>query len=396
MDCAEIAIMATIPDIEREFREMNVIPRHICDIGKFSSNPEKSYTLPSHYYIDPQIYDREKEAIFFKSWNYACHVSQVTEAGSFVTCQVADQSIAVVRGHDGVLRAFYNVCSHRAHELLKGCGRSNIITCPYHAWTYHMDGKLRSAIGQKRVEGFAQEEFGLKPVKLEEFAGFVFVNLDPAAGPFAGATGSLAGDISEYCSNVPDLKFAHRLTYEIKANWKNVVENFLECYHCTVAHPAFVDLVDIENYRTKTYGIYSSHISPPGRPDNAAYQFSESQMRNFAAWWLWPNVTFNVFPGAPNITVLHIMPTGPETTREHFDFFFLDEKPSESEQQAIQYVDTVLQIEDIGLVESVQRGLHSKGYNQGRLMVDGDRSFNSEHGLHHLHTLVLKQLGDLP
>lgn len=374
---------------------MNVISRHICDIGKFDRDPEKSYTVPAHYYTDPGIYEREKEAIFFKSWNYGCHVSQVSEPGSFATCMIADQNIAIMRGHDGVLRAFYNVCSHRAHELLKGCGKANIVTCPYHAWTYHTDGRLRSAIGQKRVEGFAAEEFSLKEVRIEELSGFVFVNLDPDALPLSAEVGSLATDIQGYCSNVSDLKFAHRLTYELKANWKNVVDNFLECYHCSVAHPAFVDLVDIKNYRTKTYGIFSSHISPPGRSDNTAYQLPDGQEGNFAAWWLWPNLTINVFPGPANVTVLHIMPTGPETTLEHFDVFLLNEKPSETEWQAIKYIDEVLQPEDIGLVESVQRGLHSKGYHQGRLMVDQARSFNSEHGLHHFHSLVLKRLGDL-
>jgi choline monooxygenase len=374
---------------------MNVIPRHVCDIGKFDRDPEKSYTIPAQYYTDPAIYEREKEAIFFKSWNYACHVSQVAEPGSFVTCMVADQNIAVMRGQDGVLRAFYNVCSHRAHELLKGCGKANIITCPYHAWTYHMDGRLRTAVGQKRVEGFEAQEFGLRPVRLEEYAGFIFVNLDQDASPFRDQAGTLAADMAQYCDVVPTLKFAHRLTYELKANWKNVVDNFLECYHCSAAHPAFVDLVDIQNYRTKTYGIYSSHISPPGRSDNTAYQLPAGEERDFAAWWVWPNVTFNIFPGAPNITVLHIMPTGPETTKEHFDVFLLEDKPSESEWQAIRYIDEVLQPEDIGLVESVQRGLHSKGYSQGRLMVDKDRTFNSEHGLHHFHAMVLEKLGDL-
>eukprot|EP01036_Dinobryon_divergens_P006873 gene6873-9134_t len=213
---------------------MNVVARHLCDIGKFDANPEKSYTVPARYYTDPAIYEREKEAIFFKSWNYACHVSQVAEPGSYVTCKVADQNIAVMRGQDGVLRAFYNVCSHRAHELLTGCGKATMVTCPYHAWTYHMDGRLRTAIGQKRVEGFEAKEFGLKAVGLEEYAGFVFVNLDLAAAPLAAGAGSLAQDIAGYCSDVPALKFAHRLTYEIKANWKNVVDNFLECYHCSV------------------------------------------------------------------------------------------------------------------------------------------------------------------
>ncbi len=374
---------------------MNVVSRHTCDLGKFDTDPERSYTLPKGYYTDPAIFEREKEEIFFKAWSYACHAGQVAAPGDFVTCKVADQSVAVVRGQDGVLRAFYNVCSHRAHELFQGCGKAKIVTCPYHAWTYHTDGRLRSAIGQKKVEGFAAEEFALKPVRLEEYAGFVFVNLDPAAPSLAAEAGTLAQDIQGYCADVPALKFAHRLTYEIKANWKNVVDNFLECYHCSVAHPAFVDLVDIKHYHTKTYDLYSSHISPPGRADNKAYQIPDGPATNFAAWWLWPNVTFNVFPGPANITVLHIMPTGPETTLEHFDFFFLQDQPTEAEMQAIKYVDEVLQVEDIGLVESVQRGLHSRGYNQGRFMVDKERSFNSEHGLHHFHSLVLNRLGDL-
>ena len=374
---------------------MNVISRHLCDLGRFDADPAKSYTIPANYYIDPAIYEREKEAIFFKAWTYAAHVSQLEASGDYVTVRIADQNIVVMRGQDGVLRAFYNVCSHRAHELLQGCGRAKLITCPYHAWTYHTDGRLRSAVGQKRVDGFEAEEFALKQVRVEEYAGFVFVNLDPDAPALATQAGTLSEDIKGYCADVPALKFAHRLTYEIKANWKNVVDNFLECYHCSIAHPAFVDLVDIKNYKTETFDIYSSHISPAGRADNTAYRIPDGPSSNFAAWWLWPNVTFNVFPGPANITVLHIQPTGPETTLEHFDFFFAESTPSDDERQAIEYLDKVLQPEDIGLVESVQRGLHSRGYNQGRLMVDKDRSYNSEHGLHHFHALVLKSLGDL-
>lgn len=372
---------------------MNILQR---DIGKFSRDPEKSWMLPKHYYIDPEVYEREKEAIFAKVWNYACHKSQILEPGSYATCMVADQNIAVLRGQDGALRAFYNVCSHRAHELLTGCGKAKLITCPYHAWTYHMDGRLRTAVGQKRVEGFEAEEFGLKPVKVEEYADFIFVNLDPHARPLRELAGNLEAEMRKYCPDLSKLKFARRLTFELKANWKNVADNFLECYHCSTAHPAFVDLVDIQNYRTKTYGIYSSHMSPPGRSNNAAYCFTPGQDSVFAAWWLWPNLTFNVFPGPGNISVLHMMPTGPETVREHFDVFYLDETPTASEEDAIRYIDTVLQPEDIGLVESVQRGLHSRGYAQGRFMIDKERTFNSEHGLHHFHSLVLEALGDLP
>ena len=127
---------------------MNVIPRHACDLGRFDADPEKSWTIPKSYYTDPAVYEREKEAIFFRSWNYVCHSGQVAEPGAYHTIQIADQNVVVLRGQDGVLRAFYNVCSHRAHELLSGCGHTRMITCPYHAWTYHTDGRLRSAVGQ--------------------------------------------------------------------------------------------------------------------------------------------------------------------------------------------------------------------------------------------------------
>jgi len=367
-----------------------------ASVNRFHRDPERSYTLPASVYFDPAVYAREKEAIFYRSWNFAGHVEQLRDAGSYVTCQIADQGIFVMRGKDGTLRGFYNVCSHRAHELLKGCGTAKVIVCPYHAWSYHSDGRLRTARGSEKMAEFDAGEFCLKPVQVEELCGFVFVNLDPQAPSLKQESGAFESEMRRYCPEIDRLVHSHRLTYELKANWKNVVDNFLECYHCSPAHPAFVDLVDIKNYRTVTHGIYSSHIAPAGRADNAAYHIPEGTPTDFAAWWLWPNVTFNAFPGPPNMTMLHIMPTGPETTLEHFDLYSLDKTPSDCEREAMKYIDKVLQPEDIGLVESVQRGLHSRGYHQGRLVVDKDRTHLSEHGVHHFHGLVLEALGELP
>jgi phenylpropionate dioxygenase-like ring-hydroxylating dioxygenase large terminal subunit len=364
--------------------------------SRFHRDPERSYTLPASDYFDPEVYAREKEAIFYRSWNFVGHGEQLRAPGSYVTCAIADQNIVVMRGKDGTLRGFYNVCSHRAHELLKGCGTAKVITCPYHAWSYHSDGRLRTARGSEKVAGFDADEFHLKQVQVEELCGFVFVNLDPQAKPLKEQSGELENEFRRYCPEIDRLTLSHRLTYELKANWKNVVDNFLECYHCSPAHPAFVDLVDIKNYRTVTHGIYSSHIAPPGRADNTAYRIPEGTVTEFAAWWLWPNVTFNTFPGPANMTVLHIMPTGPETVLEHFDLYSLDKTPSACEREAMKYINEVLQPEDIGLVESVQRGLHSRGYQQGRFVVDKDRTYLSEHGVHHFHGLVLEALGELP
>jgi choline monooxygenase len=361
---------------------------------RFDADPARSYTLRSRYYIDPAVYEREKEAIFYRTWNYVCHAGAVGEIGGYATARIADQEIFAIRGKDGTLRGFHNVCSHRAHQLVKGAGKAKVITCPYHAWSYHADGRLRTARGSEKVDGFRTEEFCLKPVRVEEYAGFVFANLDSDAAPLAGQAGDLEKEIRHHCPDLDRLKFVRRLTYEVKANWKNVVDNYLECYHCTPAHPAFAELVDIKDYRSVTHDIYSSHIGPAGSADNAAYKFSAEDpgQKMFAGFWLWPTLTFNTFPGCGNMTLLHIMPTGPETTREHFDFFFANDPPTPDEEAAIEYVDKVLQPEDIGLVESVQRGLHSRAYDQGRFIVDAERTFISEHAMHHFHGLVLEAL----
>jgi choline monooxygenase len=363
---------------------------------RFDPDPARSYTLRARYYIDPAVAEREKEAVFYRSWNFVGHVEQLPEVGSYLACRVLDQDLFVIRGKDGELRAFYNVCKHRAHELVKGQGRTKAIVCPYHAWSYHLDGRLRTARGSEKTADFDASEFCLSQVQVEVFCNFVFVNLDPEAPSLASQAPGLEAELRSYCPELEKLTFAHRLTYEVEANWKNVVDNYLECYHCTPAHPAFVDLVDIKSYRSVTHRIYSSHTSQGGRADNKAYSFDEAgaTQQGFAGWWLWPNLTVNTFPGCGNIMVMHVMPSGSETTLEHFDFYFLESTPNEEEMAAIRYIDEVLQVEDIGLVESVQRGLHSRGYDQGRFIVDKDRTEMSEHAVHHFHALVLEALRD--
>jgi carnitine monooxygenase subunit len=358
---------------------------------RFQSDPALSYMPRKEFYTSPELFGTEIERIFYRQWNYACHGEALREVGAYVTARVMEQNVVIIRGKDSVLRGFYNVCRHRAHELLRGCGRTKVITCPYHAWSFHIDGRLRTARGTEQLEGFDAAEFCLTPVRVEEFAGFVFFNLDPDAPALANQAGALEQEIRHYCPAVDTLTHAHRLSYQLKANWKNVVDNFLECYHCTPAHPAFVDLVDIKIYRSVCHDIYSSHIGPAGPGDNKAYRYDRAAASSsaFAAWWLWPNVTFNIFPGRPNITVLQIIPTGPETVEEHVDFFFESREIDAEEREAIRYTDEVLVPEDIGLVESVQRGLHSRGYSQSRYVVDAARTELSEHALHHFHSLVL-------
>lgn len=361
----------------------------------FHPDPARSYTLPARYCIDADVLEREKEAIFFRSWMYAGHVEDLPEAGSYITCAIFDQNIVIIRGTDGALRGFYNVCSHRAHELLEGTGRTKAIVCPYHAWSYHLDGRLRTARGSEKVAGFDGGEFCLKPVRLDEFGGFLFVNLDADATPLTEQADGLLDEIRGFAPDLDGLTKAETLVVDIAANWKVVVDNFLECYHCALAHPDFAKLVDLKTYRSKTHAIHSSHICRSGNPDNPAYAFDvgdASQVGCF--WWLWPTTTFNVAPGPANLAMFYLVPTGPETTRAVTDYYFESKEISAQARARIDYANDVLQPEDTRLCESVQRGLHSRGYNQGRFIVDNERTEISEHAVHHFHALVKNALGD--
>ena len=358
-----------------------------------AERPELSWSLPARLYTDPAMVAVEREAIFAKTWQFLCHSEKLRAPGSFVTADIAGKPIAAVRDREGRLRAFYNVCRHRAHELLKGEGTANLITCPYHAWTYHLDGRLRTARGAERQPGFKAEEMCLSEVAIEEFCSLVFVNLDTATKPLAEQSGDLAREISAYAPDIGELTFAHRLTYNINANWKAVVDNFLECYHCPVAHKDFCTLVEMDTYKVTTHGIYSSHMAKAGRGANTAYAVEGATVTDHAVWFLWPNMALMRYPGRGNFMVWRFMPAGPEETYETFDFFFETATPNEAEREAIKYIDETLQVEDIGLVESVQRGMRTPAFPAGRYVIDPGGSGMSEHAVHHFHGLVLDALG---
>lgn len=366
---------------------------------RLHADPARSYTLPSRVYIAPESFERERAAIFFRSWHYAGHGEDLRQAGSYVTTMVLDQNIVVIRGKDGALRAFYNVCKHRAHELLRGDadgrGRAKVITCPYHAWSYHSDGRLRSARGTETMAGFDAGEFCLTPVRVEAFGPLVFVNLDADAPSLASQAGALLDEVRRFVPEFDSLTRCYSRRFEIKANWKVVVDNFLECYHCEPAHPAFAQLIDMDSYRSTTHSIHSSHLSRAGRGDNKAYKFNaddRSQVGCF--WYLWPTTTINCGPGEPNMTMFYMRPLGPDRTLQISDTYYLTPDMTERRRARAGYGSNVLQAEDNALCEAVQRGLAQRGYSQGRFIVDKGRTEISEHAVHHFHRLVAAALGD--
>jgi len=321
-------------------------------------------------------------------------VSQVAEQKSYFTTSIHQQNVFVTRGRDDKIRAFYNVCAHRGHELLEGAGKKSVISCPYHAWAYDFDGTLISARNSENVAGFKKCDFSLKEVRLEIFCGMIMINLDPDATPFAEQFDGLEDEIRQYMPSVDTLEFAQRDTYDVKSNWKVLVDNFLECYHCHTAHKDFVDLVDMDSYRTITHKRYSSQCAAAPRTTNSnAYSFEPGEVDfGYAGFFVWPNFTIWIYPGEANLSVLQMNPTAPERTIEYQDWFTPGGKLSKQLKEAVDYQKDVLQPEDIGLCESVQRGLYSKGYNQGRFIVDHGRTELSEHAVHHFQTMVVDAL----
>jgi choline monooxygenase len=355
----------------------------------YDADPSRSLSLRSDAYTDPKWFDADLRAIMARHWQWVCHVEKLRAPGSYIALQVAGQPIVVVRDRDGVLRAFYNVCKHRAHQLLSGEGTASRIMCPYHAWVYRLDGQLVRAPETENLTDFTPSEICLDAVQVEEFCGFVYVNLDPKAASLASQTGSLETEIKHWAPDIEALTFARRLTYDIKSNWKNVIDNFLECYHCPTAHKDFCDLVDMDTYKVTTFGIYSSHMAEAGTSPNSAYDVSNATIKTHAVWWLWPTTCLMRYPGRSSMIVLNIVPVGPDRTLETYDFYLETPEPDPMEVDAIRYIDEVLQLEDIGLVESVQRGMSTPAFTQGRIVNDPSGSGKSEHAVHHFHGLVL-------
>jgi len=366
------------------------------ELEKFTDVPEESYNLPARYFFDPAIFEREKDLIFFKNWWFAGHVSEVSQPGSYITCQIFDQSILIVRGTDGILRSFYNVCTHRAFELVQGRGTTRSFVCAYHAWSFDTQGCLRSANHDNQVVGFNKKDFDLPQVKVCELGNFIYVNLDPDAVDLNQVASEFPRECRDAIPGYDDLVFVRRDSFEIKANWKVVIDNFLECYHCPIAHPLFMgskNSLCTPTFEGKEGEYYSTHIMRSGRPDNVAYKFDATDaIQDGYIWVLWPNTLFMTWPAPPNFFIFHVIPTGPETTMENFDLYCLTNPPGETEARMFDYHAQIVNGEDVGVCEGVQRGIKSRGYNQGRLMINKDRSWWSEHAVHHFERQVWKAL----
>ena len=360
--------------------------------------PETSFTLPSSYYTDPAVYEREKELIFYRTWQYVAHKSAFENPGDFVTLKICDQNVFVMMGQDSELRAFYNVCRHRAHELLSAPhgNVASVIVCPYHAWTYEREGGLRGARFSENRPGFEKADFGLRQIRLEMFADCVFINLDNDAQSLASQAGELEADIRGRVPYLGELELTglnldgFGQTVQ-KAGWKVVVDNYVECYHCHYAHPDFASLICMDKYQLDTGRLWSRQIGSDIRHENTAYRVDPSQgMQEALFWFLWPNTTFNILPGSRELAVFAIRPIS--QLESSFEGHVLSADGGKRNDERAAYTANVLAPEDIALCESVQRGLLSRGYDQGPIISGETPNGEGEHAIHHFHRLVYQTL----
>jgi choline monooxygenase len=339
---------------------------------------EEGWTLPASWYTDATVRERERERLFARAWTYAGPAEWVEEPGSYFAAHIGHVPVAIVRGKDGVLRGLVNVCRHRGHLVVEGAGCRETLQCPYHAWTYDLDGTLRRAPRADREPGFDPTGLTLAPVSVDTWGPFVFANPDADAVPLADALGELPALVAESGLDVGAIRFHSHHEWPIEANWKVVMENFLECYHCPTAHPGFSKVIDVspDAYLLQTHETFSSQVGPVRESalsgnGNAAY-LPAGEVVQAQYHFLFPATTFNIAPGIPNISVERYNPEGLRQTMEVTDYYF-GADVSDAQIEELVAWDTQVAEEDVSLVQSVQQGLESGAVPQGRLMSQSEQ-----------------------
>jgi choline monooxygenase len=333
----------------------------------------RASTLRSSLYYSAETFAQEKEKIFDCTWQVVGH---------YFTFDLLGEPLVVVRGDDGVLRAFYNVCRHRAGNPASGCGNRKLFRCGYHGWTYRLDGTLLVTPEFDGVRDFDPKDFGLTPVRLEEWFNLIFVNLDPEAPSLGESLGELPSQAEKF--DFRSMKFYERRTYDMKCNWKTYIDNYMEGYHLPSVHPGLNRELNYNAYTVEPHDPYVRQWSPirGGQSGDASprrYQ-EPREDRTVDYFWIFPNWMLNCYPD--NVSLNIILPLEPESTRAIFEWY-LPEKDlgSEAARKAINFSDEV-QMEDISICEIVQKNLHSRSYDCGRYSVKQEKGVHAFHRMY--------------
>ena len=347
----------------------------------------KASTIPASWYVDPRIAQIEIVNVFGKTWQLVARTDQLRQPGDFVATRLAGEPLMVVRGEDGVLRAFYNVCRHHAAAVVtQACGRASILQCPYHGWKYGLDGTLKGVPEFDGVRDFERSENGLVSIRVETWECFVFVNLDPEAIPLTEFLGGLARRVAPL--EINELRYFDRRTYDIGCNWKVFVDNYLDGgYHVPHLHKGLSSVLDYRQYTIENEDRYCLQSSPMVTSEEDAA--TGASRKGDRAWYFWqyPNLMINCYEGYMDTN--YVIPVDEDHCTVVFDFYFSDvsEARREFNLQSVN-VGNRVQEEDLGICEDVQRGLKSRAYGAGRLSV------RREAGEHLFHQLLAADLKD--
>jgi len=348
-------------------------------------------TIPAPWYTDARIAELERRHVFGRTWQEVGRRDQAAKPGQFFTADVAGEPLLVARGDDGVLRAFYNVCRHHATAVAwEKEGTAARFRCPYHGWTYGLDGTLKGMTEFEGVQGFDRATHGLVPARVAEWEKFVWVNLDAEAPSHEEFLATLTRWVRPL--GFDSLQFFERRIYPVPCNWKVYVDNYLDGgYHVPHMHKGLNSVLDYTHYTIENEGRVCIQSSPV-RTSSSSDADAAATRHGDRSYYLWqyPNFMLNWYEGYLDTNLVLPDPADPvNRCVVVFDFYFGDvsEAALEYNRQSVSVSDRV-QEEDCAICESVQRGLHSRAYGAGRLSV---RREAGEHLFHRLLAADLRQ-----
>ena len=349
-----------------------------------------AYTIPAPWYLDPQFESLEQQRVFANNWQAIARADQLAHPGDFVTAEFAGEPVLAVRGADGHLRAFFNVCRHHAAAVATApCGRAQSFRCPYHGWNYGLDGSLKGMPEFAGVSNFDQSANGLVPIAIDTWENFVLVNLATDPEPLSNFLGddlvSLVAPL-----NLDKLHFHSRRDYTLNCNWKVYVDNYLDGgYHVPHLHKGLNSVLDYTHYTIETGRHHCLQSSPMVSSDEDAHVSATRTGDRAWYFWLYPNFMINIYEGVMDTNL--VLPLGPGRCRVVFDFYFADVSPAREEHNNLSIATSdKVQDEDVSICESVQKGLASRAYGAGRLSV------KREAGEHLFHRLLARDLKSVP
>ena len=355
------------------------------------SNPlEKAWTIPAPWYFDDRIAQLERDSVFAANWQVVGRLDQVREPGHFFTIDVNKEPLVVVRGDDGRLRAFYNVCRHHAAAVVpedQGCARN--FRCPYHGWTYGNDGALKGMVEFEGVCNFDRADNGLVPVCVDTWENFVFVNLDAHATPLRDFLGKVP-ELVAPLQLTDKLHYFDRRIYTLQCNWKVYVDNYLDGgYHVPHAHKGLSSVVEYTKYTIENFESSCLQSSPLDASSASESAIGSTRQGHAFYLWIYPNFMINAYSGVMDTNL--VLPLGVDKCAVIFDYYFSDINPAAAQHHKESIaVSEKVQDEDMAIYDSVQRGLASRAYVAGRLSV---RREAGEHLFHRmLHADMTKAL----